>query len=521
VKEGASQTGSKPEMGVLRKLVSGRLQAQAAGPHPDPDVLAAFAENALLQAERAQLLQHLGACHNCREILYLAAPDSAEAQMVLSFQPKRRSWMMFRWGALAASVVIVGVAVTARHSLLQKSTLSSQSRDVATAPVSASPKMAQEKAPADVESARDRLAAAPQRVAKERPELKHMTAKPQASMQFDDSDQVRVSTGLSADQAKKSRNDDLTINGRSVAGLSAPSNQPPAAAPPTATGALAKDTSEVAGGVANLYALSAGKSGNLGGTINDLSGAAVANAKVTTVGPAGEKTATSDPEGRFVFSSLTPGTYSIKAEASGFKSGEIRQVAVLDNKTSTVGVKMEPGSSSEAIEVTGAAAALNEVAATAAPVATQEVVVEQKGRAQKQVAQLKAKNAIVANSLERAKASAAALPTPQWTLSSDGAVQRSIDLGNTWQKVPVGDGLVFRSLCAVGTQVWAGGKAGTLYHSVDSGQTWNQVQPAAANQKLTSDIVHIEFSDPANGLVSTSNGEVWSTSDGGQSWRRK
>ena len=66
-------------MGVLGKLVSGRLQAQAAGPHPDPDVLAAFAENALLQAERAQLLQHLGACHNCREILYLAAPDSAAA----------------------------------------------------------------------------------------------------------------------------------------------------------------------------------------------------------------------------------------------------------------------------------------------------------------------------------------------------------------------------------------------------------------------------------------------------------
>ncbi|PYV65786.1 MAG: hypothetical protein DMG95_00810, partial [Acidobacteria bacterium] len=231
-------------MGVLRKLVSGRLQAQAAGPHPDPDVLAAFAENALLQAERAQLLQHLGACHNCREILYLAAPDSAAAQQVLSYQPKRRSWMMFRWGALAASVVIVGVAVTARHSLLEKSTLSSQSRDEATAPVSALPKMAEEKAPADVERARDRLAAAPAPVAKERPELKHMTAKPQAGMQFDDSDQVRVSTGLVADQAKKSRNDDLTINGRSVAGLSAPSNQPPAATPPTATGALAKDTSE-------------------------------------------------------------------------------------------------------------------------------------------------------------------------------------------------------------------------------------------------------------------------------------
>src|SRR5437867_5551636 len=105
-------------MDRFRKFVSGRLQVQAAGPHPDPDVLAAFAENALLDAERAQLLQHLGACHDCREILYLAAPDSAEAQKVLSFQPKRSSRLVFRWGALAASIVIVGIAVTTRYPLL-------------------------------------------------------------------------------------------------------------------------------------------------------------------------------------------------------------------------------------------------------------------------------------------------------------------------------------------------------------------------------------------------------------------
>ncbi|HTC79104.1 MAG TPA: carboxypeptidase regulatory-like domain-containing protein, partial [Terriglobales bacterium] len=353
-------------MGVLRKLVSGRLQAQAAGPHPDPDVLAAFAENALLQAERAQLLQHLGACHNCREILYLAAPDSAAAQQVLSYQPKRRSWMMFRWGALAASVVIVGVAVTARHSLLEKSTLSSQSRDMATAPVSASPKMAQEKAPADVESARDRLAPAPQPVAKERPELKHMTAKPQAGMQFDDSDQVRVSTGPVADQAKKSRNDNLTINGRTVAG---PTNQVTPAASAAVAGAVAKDKSYVVGGLANSNALSAQISGrgNLDGTIVDASGAAIGNAKVSTLGPAGEKTATSDPEGRFVFSALTPGTYSIKAEASGFKSSEVTNLAVVENEVATLGVRLDPGSAAETVQLSAAAVPMNKQTRADAP----------------------------------------------------------------------------------------------------------------------------------------------------------
>ena len=512
MKEGASQTGSKPEMGVLRKLVSGRLQAQAAGPHPDPDVLAAFAENALLQADRAQLLQHLGACHNCREILYLAAPDSAAAQQVLSYQPKRRSWMMFRWGALAASVVIVGVAVTARHSLLEKSTLSSQSRDMATAPASASPKMAQEKAPADVESARDRLAPAPQPVAKERPELKHMTAKPQAGMQFDDSDQVRVSTGPVADQAKKSRNDNLTINGRTVAG---PTNQVTPAASAAVAGAVAKDKSYVVGGLANSNALSAQISGrgNLDGTIVDASGAAIGKAKVSTLGPAGEKTATSDPEGRFVFSALTPGTYSIKAEASGFKSSEVTNLAVVENEVATVGVRLEPGSAAETVQVSAAAVPMNKQ--TRADAAPEPATVS--GFAGGQAKGTMPQKAVASNAPSQMKT----VPIAQWRLTAEGAVQKSLDSGHSWQNALVSRDVAFRSLCSIKQEVWVGANAGALFHSVDSGQTWNQVQPAAANQKLTSDIVHIEFSDPAHGLISTSNGEVWSTSDGGQSWRRK
>jgi len=512
VKEGASQSGSKPEMGVLRKLVSGRLQARAAGPHPDPDVLAAFAENALLQAERAQLLQHLGACHNCREILYLAAPDSAAAQQVLSYQPKRRLTMMFRWGALAASVVIVGVAVTARHSLLEKSTLSSQSRDPATAPVSALPKMAEAKAPADVESARDRLAAAPKPAAKERPELKHMTAKPQASMQFDDSDQVRVSTGRVAGEAKKSRNDDFTINGRAVAG---PANQVTPGASAAVAGAVAKDKSYAAGGLANFDALSAQISGtgNLGGTIVDGSGAAIGNAKVSTLGPAGEKTATSDSEGRFVFSALTPGTYSIKAEARGFKSSEVTNLAVRDNKVATVGVRLEPGNAAETVEVSAAAVPVNEqTRADAAPVPATV-----SGFAGGQAKGTMLQKAVATNAPSRMRT----VPIAQWRLTAEGAVQKSLDSGHSWLNALVSRDVAFRSLCSIKQEVWVGANAGALFHSVDSGQTWNQVQPAAANQKLTSDIVHIEFSDPANGQVSTSTGEVWSTSDGGQSWRRK
>src|SRR6266700_8092030 len=129
-------------MRQFAKIVSrGLLTQQIAGLHPGPELLSAFAENALLEAERAQLLQHLGACHDCREILYLAAPDSAAAQKVLSFQPKSGSRLAFRWGALAASVVIVGAAVIARYPVFHAR---SQPPAAANAPVSNYSKVAVE-----------------------------------------------------------------------------------------------------------------------------------------------------------------------------------------------------------------------------------------------------------------------------------------------------------------------------------------------------------------------------------------
>src|SRR5450432_3419185 len=100
-------------MGPLTKLVSGRLKAQPTlGPHPDAALLSAFAENALPTADRGPLLQHLGACSDCREILFLALPESAEAQKTLILKPSRfRRWGL-AWGAAVATVAIAAVLFT-------------------------------------------------------------------------------------------------------------------------------------------------------------------------------------------------------------------------------------------------------------------------------------------------------------------------------------------------------------------------------------------------------------------------
>ena len=103
-----------------------------------------------------------------------------------------------------------------------------------------------------------------------------------------------------------------------------------------------------------------------------------------------------------------------------------------------------------------------------------------------------------------------------WGLSANGDVQRSLDSGKTWQIVPIASGISFHAISSIGDDIWAGGRAGTLYHSADSGQSWKKAELVS-----TGDITHIEFADQQNGLLSTANGEIWSTSDGGKNWRLK
>ena len=118
-----------------------------------------------------------------------------------------------------------------------------------------------------------------------------------------------------------------------------------------------------------------------------------------------------------------------------------------------------------------------------------------------------------------AKRSRASHSAPRWTLSADGALQRSFDSGKTWQTIPVASNVVFRALAANDSDIWVGGAAGALYHSSDAGQHWVQVKPVADGKPLTADIVTVEFSDAQHGKLTTSNHETWTTSDAGDTWQ--
>jgi hypothetical protein len=114
-------------MEQLPKIVRERLRAGQAGDHPDPNLLAAFAENALSEAERLPLLEHLSRCAECREVVMLAS-NAAESEAAAATPPaiapqqvRLQPWLrmpVVRWAALAACVGLA-IALVIRHEWKQ------------------------------------------------------------------------------------------------------------------------------------------------------------------------------------------------------------------------------------------------------------------------------------------------------------------------------------------------------------------------------------------------------------------
>src|SRR5262252_4867431 len=96
-------------------------------------------------------------------------------------------------------------------------------------------------------------------------------------------------------------------------------------------------------------------SGVLTGTVKDSAGSVIpsANVKLTNPNTGAAQTITTNDAGVFVFSSLLPGTYSVDVSISGFRSYQVKDVAITLNERRSLGdIVLQVGQVQERVEVT-------------------------------------------------------------------------------------------------------------------------------------------------------------------------
>lgn len=443
----------------IPKIVRQRLQQadNASVPHPDANVLTAFAESSLLPPERTAVLDHLSYCAECREVLAFTLPAMEAGQAVLPV-PRRRgvSWPTLRWAFVSAGIVALSVFGFVEYG----------HRD-------------------------DSL-----KVAKNSP--------PPAAIQRGQS------VAAPAVRDERSANEEQS---QPTAAVSA-TPEKDRREPPQRT-ELAKDFSAPAvhGSLAH--------------------------------GPLAH-----GPRQSNQFQQQNANTFQIPARVQN--APEAKQELRPPTATGGSGASEMVEVQSQSAQLDGQSQATDSV--VAANKATPQPLLPsasdgEVSRAKSAPAAVAAKAAPAGLETQGRTLQALRLVTPTWTVNS-GRLQRSLDQGQTWQDVnvmassdagasmelviatskagktrkdkkAVSAAPVFRAVAANGPDVWAGGTAAALYHSSDAGAHWVQVMPASQSATLSGDILTLEFPDTQYGRISTSTGEVWSTSDNGHSWKKQ
>ncbi|MGB8029159.1 MAG: TonB-dependent receptor [Terracidiphilus sp.] len=106
----------------------------------------------------------------------------------------------------------------------------------------------------------------------------------------------------------------------------------------------------------NSYPLLAqsGTSSAISGTVLDVSGAALPGADITAteVDTRAVRTVQTDHDGRFLFSQVNPGTYTVTVRATGFAEQTSQPIAVEVSRTAALNFKLAVSSASQTVEVT-------------------------------------------------------------------------------------------------------------------------------------------------------------------------
>jgi len=454
--------GVESEMPKVPKIVRERLQAPgaAADSHPDPDVLTSFAEQSLATRERAAVLEHLSRCGECREVLALALPATEPVQAgAHRATGSWGSWPAIRWAFASAGLVAIALFGFVQYGHHSEAV----------------------------------------RMAKNAP--------PAATVQAGKENE-RGAEGRSEDQFKAKTDQSSQI----------------AAAAPGGSGMLDMDRREP--------------------------GSAPAHAEVAKnySSPAVRGTLAHGPRQTGQWQQQNSNV--LQAPNAPRPSPETKQIVSLPDSNTRVPAAREMVQV-QSVPEAGPTSSAGAVIAGNAPQPLREAGSDtgvSRAKTASETPSALSKTEQTSMPMQGRSYQALAGTVPIWTITS-GRLQRSFDRGSSWQDVDVFSGggtslelavasrksrkdsskaenkeaivRVFRTVAANGVDVWAGGEGAMLYHSQDAGAHWTQVIPSADTVTLTGDVVRLEFPDAQRGKVSTSTGEVWTTTDSGQTWRKQ
>jgi carboxypeptidase family protein len=118
--------------------------------------------------------------------------------------------------------------------------------------------------------------------------------------------------------------------------------------------------------------------GDISGEVRDSSGATIAGAQITitNVDTNATRTAVSNEVGVYSFPALTPGTYNLKVEKTGFKTVTRPQILIQVQQSARIDIELPVGQVSESVEVSATAALLSTENATVGTVVENKRIVE-------------------------------------------------------------------------------------------------------------------------------------------------
>ena len=448
------------------KIVLKRLQETLGGrTHPDADLLTAFAEQSLVESERARVMEHLAYCSDCRELVALALPATEPHAVTTSTSTSRSAWFhwpVLRWGVVAAGIVaVISVGVLQYRQRYKSDAMPSNL------------------------TARNEVTAHA-----ERPHPSPPTTSESQSiiLQAENKKQTELRKN-----ALSSSQDDLAADK-----LVRPAN-------PTLPAGRATR------GAASGSATSGGNSFGSGGVFPK---AALSLPRETSSANQNLSNATPGEAAR-----LSPDVSAVEANPSS-------QTIEVESQPAPVTVTAESKDSGQLIENQKQQPSQYDSSKSVGVVAAKNFAEAQDASSLLLAAprwSISADGVLRrsfdgGNTWADVNMSSEPVSSPSKVASAVETIQRS---ENKRKKVKAQLNLVFRAVSAVGPEVWAGGSAAMLYHSVDSGAHWARMLPASAGATLTGDITSIEFSDPQHGRIATSTGEVWITADDGQTWQRQ